>query len=162
METNQRCPECGAVWRDDLTCQDHFHQALSWESEYPDQTRAVHYLLVLCYYLQHPHLYSPQGLEEATRLLVAFVEQQVTPQEMRRRLSGAVDSGKRAWKISGTPDAHGAYARPIHWPITVGHITAGDLDGYIERVQAWVRSALEALKASGNLAAPVDVPPNRS
>ncbi|HLV98149.1 MAG TPA: DUF5946 family protein [Ktedonobacterales bacterium] len=161
METINYCPQCGAAWRDGLTCQDHFHQALSWESEYPDQTRAVHHLLVLCYHLQHPLLYSPQGLEEAKRLLVAFVEQQVAPRDMRRRLSGAVDSGKRAWKITGTPDSHGAYVQPLRWPITVGDITAGDLDGYIERVQAWARSALEALKASGNLAASVDATANQ-
>jgi len=161
METTNHCPECGAAWRDNLTCQDHFHQALSWESEYPDKTYAVHHLLVLCYYLQHPHLYSPQGLEGAKQLLAAFVEQQATPQDTRRRQRGVVDSGKRAWKIAGTPASHGAYAQPIHWPITVGDITAGDLDGYIARVQAWARSALEALKASGNGAAPIDATANR-
>jgi hypothetical protein len=161
METNQRCPACGAAWRDDLTCQDHFYQALSWESEYPDQTRAVHHLLVLCYHLQHPHLYSPQGLAGAWQLLGAFVDGQVTPQHMRRQQRGMVDSGKRAWKITGTPEARGAYAHPIHWPLTVEHVTAGGLDGYSERVQAWARSALEALKASGNLTAPVDATTNR-
>ncbi len=162
METTNRCPECGAAWRDNLTCQDHFHQILSWESEYPDQTRAVHHLLVLCYHLQHPHLYSPQGLEGVKQLLAAFVEQRATLQDTRRRQRSAVDSGKRAWKITGTPAAQGAYARPVHWPITVGDMTAGDLDGYSGRVQAWARSALAALKASGNWAASIDATANRS
>jgi hypothetical protein len=148
METAERCPECGAAWRDDLTCQDHFHQILSWESEYPDQTRAVHHLLVLCYYLQHPHLYSPQGLEGAKQLLVAFVEEQATPDEVRRRQRGAAGSGIRAWKITGTPAAHGAYARPIQWPITVVEVTAGDLVGGNARGLAWARAAVVALEAS--------------
>jgi hypothetical protein len=162
METSPQCPECGAVWWDDLTCQDHFHQALSWESEYPDKTYAVHHLLVLCYHLQHPHLYSPQGLEGAKQLLAAFVEEQETPGEMRRHQRATEDSGKRAWKNTGTPSSHGVHARPIHWPITVGDITAGDMDGYIGRVQAWARSAYEALKASGNWAAPIHATANRS
>lgn len=57
--------------------------------------------------------------------------------------------GRRDWKITGTPDARGAYAHPIHWPMTIVDITSGDLDGYIARVQAWARSALAALKAPG-------------
>lgn len=149
MEAQNRCPECGASWRDDLTCQDHWYQALAWESEYPDKTLAAHHLLVLCYHLQHPHLYSPQGLEEAQRLLAAFVQEGMTPAEARRRQRDAVDSGRRAWKITGTPTSYGAYTHPIQWPMTMGDITSGDLDGYIARVQAWARSTLEALKTSG-------------
>jgi hypothetical protein len=146
------CRECGAIWRNGLTCQDHFHQMLSWESEYPDKTQAVHHLLVLCYHLQHPHLYSPQGLESAKQLLVSFVEQGIAPGEMVRRQRGTVDSGKRAWKITGMPTSFGTYAHPVQWPITAGDITAGSLDDYLSNVQTWARSALEALKASGNLA----------
>ena len=110
----------------------------------------MHHLLVLCYHLQHPHLYSPEGLEGAKQLLAAFVEEGLTPTEARRRQRGAVDSGRRAWKITGTPASHGAYVHPMHWPLTIADITSGDLDGYIGRVQAWARSALEALKASGD------------
>ncbi len=157
MATNTRCTACGAAWQDNLTCQDHFHQCLSWESEYPDKTQAVHHLLVLCYYLQHPQLYSPQGLQEAKQLLAAFVEQTARPREVRRQQHASVDSGKRTWKITGTPTSYGAYARPIQWPVTIGDVTAGNLDGYLERVRAWARSTLEAIEASGNLAEPRDV-----
>ncbi|HEY7348534.1 MAG TPA: DUF5946 family protein [Ktedonobacterales bacterium] len=150
METNNQCPECGAAWRNNLTCQDHFHQMLAWEAEYPDKTLAGHHLMVLCYHLQHPHLYSPQGLEQAKQLLVAFVEQGATPDEMRRRQRGTVDSGKRAWKIKGTPTSYGAYARPIQWPTTAADITAAGVDAYLDNVQAWARSVVEALKTSGN------------
>lgn len=48
MEKTNTCPECGAAWQNEQTCQDHFHQLLAWEAEYPDKTLAVHHLLVLC------------------------------------------------------------------------------------------------------------------
>ncbi len=148
METHNRCPECGAAWQDDQTCQDHFHQLLAWEAEYPSKTLAAHHFLVLCYYLQHPHLYSPQGLKEAKKLLAAFVEQGVMPDEVRRRAE--VDSSKRTWKITGTPTSYGAYAHPIQWPITIVDVRAAGVDAYIDNVRAWARSMYEALKASGN------------
>lgn len=149
METTTTCPECGAALQDGLTCQDHFHQMLAWEAEYPDKTLAVHHLLVLCYYLQHPHLYSPEGLQGAKKLLFAFVEEGVTPQEMRRRLRDVVDSSKRTWKVTGTPDSYGAYAHPIHWPMTARDVTAGGVESYMDNVWAWARSMCEALKAGG-------------
>jgi hypothetical protein len=35
METRQVCSECGAIWHEEQTCQDHFHQMLFWENENP-------------------------------------------------------------------------------------------------------------------------------
>ena len=157
MATHPRCPDCGAAWQGNLTCQDHFHQCLSWESESPDQPRAVHHLLVLCYYLQHPQLYSAQGLEEAKQLLTAFVEQAARPGDVRQQQRATVDSGTRTWKIIGTPTSHGAYAHPIQWPIPIVDVTAGDLDGYLDRVRAWARATLEALKTTGNLTEPRNI-----
>lgn len=119
---------------------------LAWEAEYPDKTLAVHHLLVLCYHLQHPHLYSPEGLQGAKKILFAFVEEGVTPQEMRRRQRAVVDSGKRTWKITGTPTSYGAYAHPIQWPITVVDVAAGGVEDYLGNAQAWARSICEALK----------------
>ena len=154
METVNRCPACRATLQDGLTCQDHFYQLLAWEAEYPGQTLAVHHLLVLCYHLQHPQLYSPQGLEGAKHLLANFVEQGVAPAEARRRQRSTVDSGKRSWKITGTPTSYGTYFHPIHWPITVADVAADTVDHYSDKVQAWAHASLEALKASGNLATP--------
>jgi hypothetical protein len=150
MKMSNRCPECGAVWQDERTCQEHFNQMLAWEAEYPDKTMAVHHLMVLGYHLQHPHLYSPQALQGAKKLLAAFVAEGITPAEARRRQAAVVDSGKRTWKITGTPTSSGAYEHPVQWPMTVVDVTAAGVDPYIENVQAWARSMYEALKASGN------------
>ncbi len=103
------CPECGAVWGDGQSCTDAFHQMLAWEFEH--QLLDVHHLLVLCYHLQHPSLYSPEGLAFGKQLLVQFLEDKVTPQAMRRAMRPVVDSGVRDFKITGTPAAHGAHAR---------------------------------------------------
>lgn len=150
MTTTNTCPECGAVWQNEQTCQDHFHQMLAWEAEYPDKTYAAHHLLVLCYHLQHPHLYSPQALQGAKKLLAAFVVEGITPAEARRRQLGEVDSGNRSWKITGTPTSYDAYAHPIHWPMTIVDVAAGGVDAYLDNVKAWARSMYEALKTSGN------------
>ena len=74
MVAPQRCPECGASWTNGQTCDDYFHQMLFWEVENPGDGAEVHHLMVLCYHLQHPSLYSPAGLSEARRLLAEFVE----------------------------------------------------------------------------------------
>ena len=89
------CPECGAEWRADQTCQDDFHQMLFWEAENP-ALGEVHHLMVLCYYLQHPSLYSPEGLEYARGLLIAFVEHGAAPQDIRRQNSAQLSSQTRA------------------------------------------------------------------
>jgi hypothetical protein len=150
METVERCPECGTVWTEGNTCQDHFNQMGVWEIENPEYHRQVHHLMVLCYYLQHPSLYSPEGLGFAKQLLVDFVERGVTPQQVRRRDRGRVDSSKRKFKINGTPERHGAYAHPVAWPMTAANVTGGGPDRYCDSVRAWAQSMLAALRASGN------------
>lgn len=150
LETMQVCPECGAALEAGKTCQDDFHQMLYWETEDPSLWE-VHHLMVLCYHLQHPTLYSPEGLAWAKETLVEFVEHEVTTQEVRRRNRTNLDSGNRKWKIKGTPDLHGSYAHPISWMMTAADVTAGSMSDYCDNVRAWARSVLMSLKASDNL-----------
>lgn len=115
MRSTPTCPECAAVWQDGETCQDCFYQMLYWEAGNPDYGE-VHHLMVLCYYLQHPSLYSPEGLEAGMRLLVDFVEGNLSPQEARRRMQGKVSSRRRRrWKLVATPQTSGAYPYPVRW-----------------------------------------------
>jgi hypothetical protein len=151
MNTAQRCPECGAVWIDGVTCQDHFYQMLYWETENPMSIAQVHHLAVLCYHLQHPGLYSPEGLKEAQRLLDDFLERGASPQQVRRRNRDALDSGNRTFKIKGRAGLRGRYVHPVQWAMTAADVTAGGVNRYGDKVNAWARSILEALKASGNL-----------
>ena len=142
------CPECGAVLADGRTCADDFHQLLFWENERPELGE-VHHLLVLCYHLQHPSLYSAEGLAHARQLLAGFVEGDVSPQEARRRQRAAVDSGGRDWSITARPGNHGSYGRPVAWTITARDVVRGGIDNYQTNVQAWAKSIGELLNELG-------------
>lgn len=148
--TSSSCPECGAAWRDGKTCRDHFHQMLAWEWEDP-RNWVVHHLMVLSYHMQHPILYSPEGLDGGKQLLVDFVERGVTPEEARRRNRDAVDSGNRGFKITARPGRQGAYERPVAWTMTTTDVIAAGIERYVESVTAWAESILVALRSSGNL-----------
>ncbi len=148
-EPDHRCPECGADWSSGTTCTDHFHQLGFWELDH--QLYEVHHLMVLCYFLQHPSLYSPEGLRDAVQILALFLEEGLSPQQVRKRRAKALDSGTRPYPISARPDAHGAYARPIRWTMTIADVTAAGIEQYYRQVRAWADSVHRALHDSGNL-----------
>jgi hypothetical protein len=64
---------------------------LFWEAENPNYG-VVHHLMVLCYHLQHPSLYSPEGLRQAITLLSDFLERGLTPEQVRKRSRNTVNS----------------------------------------------------------------------
>lgn len=146
MHSAKKCPECGAFWLAGRTCPDDFHQMLAWEVEYP-HLGEVHHLLVLCFYLQHPSLYSAEGLTYARQLLTQFLEEGVTPAQIRKQKRLQVDSGRRTWKIKGTATAFGAYGRAIEWAITAADVVAKGPDNYCNHVKAWAHSVHEAIKS---------------
>ncbi len=145
----RQCPECAAIWDEGKTCEDRFHQMLAWEWEDP-RNLAVHHLMVLGYHLQHPSLYSPEGLAQAQRLLVEFLEGGASPGEVRHRVRAEVDSGNRTWKNKGTPASHGFYDPPVRWAMTSRDVIQGGIDNYRDNVSAWARSILDSLEAAGN------------
>lgn len=151
METGARCPECGADWSDGTTCQDHFDQMLYWEMEDMEALGIVHHLMVLSYHLQHPSLYSPDGLTYAKGLLVDFVERGVTPQDKRHDMRDEVDSGNRKFKIKGKPGMQGAYGHPVEWTMTAADVVGRGMDDYVPSVKTWAGSILDSLRASDNI-----------
>ncbi len=149
-----QCPECGADWSDGITCQDDFYQFGYWELSDLANLGVVHHLMVLSYHLQHPSLYSPDGLKFSSGLLVDFVVRGITPQEIRRRDRDRLDSSKRQFKIKGTPELHGAYEHPLAWTMHASDVAKGGTAHYVEYVRAWAQSIYEDLRASGNLLMP--------
>ncbi len=144
-----KCPECGADWSGGVTCEDDFHQFGLWELADLEHLGSVHHLMVLSYYLQHPSLYSPEALTGAQQELIDFLEGGVTPEQMRRQLRDVVDSGKRAYKITGTAAHHGSYDPPVAWTLHTADVVAGGVHHYVANVEAWSRSILAALRAAG-------------
>lgn len=143
----ERCPECGAQWKDEQTCRDDFDQMLYWESE--DAARwAVHHLMVLCYHLQHPSLYSAEGLVAARQLLADFIESGLSPEAVRRRNRAKVASGARKWPITARPGNQGAYERPVVWTLTVGDVVAGGPTNYVGNVRLWAASVWASIRPS--------------
>jgi hypothetical protein len=145
-----KCPECGAAHVDDKTCRDDFHKMLEWEAEDPGRLVA-HHLMVLGFHLQHPSLYSPEGLALAKQLLIDFLECGKSPQQARKESKSRVSSTNRNWKITSRRDLHGAYARPIAWTMTAADAVAGGADHYCDNVRSWAKSILGAIRLSRNL-----------
>jgi Family of unknown function (DUF5946) len=145
------CPECQAALSGDRTCQDNFYQMGFWELENPAVYGIHHHLMVLCFHLQHPSLYSQQGLRGALLMLVEFIEQDVTPQEMRRRIRPQVDSQVRKFKITRTPENHGEYLYPVIWEMTSAGVVSGGIDNFVNNENIWAKSVYNSLKSSGNL-----------
>lgn len=107
--------------------------------------------MVLCFHLQHPSRYSPEGLNQAMQLLQGFVERGETPDQVRWQNRDVVSSSLRSWKVTGTPQSHGIYANPPHWRITAAGVLAGGPAGYVYTVNAWAEATLQDLRKSGNL-----------
>ena len=141
------CPECSAVLADGRTCADDFHQLLSWENERPELGE-VHHLMVLCYHLQHPGLYSAEGLAHARRLLAEFIEGNLSPEEARRRQQAGVDSGGRGWSVTARAGNHGRYERQPAWAMRAADVVAGSIDNYVANVRAWAGQVHRTLVVS--------------
>lgn len=145
----ETCPTCGAPLPESGSCRDHFYQLLYWENEDP-ALGAVHHLTVLCYYLQHPEQYSPEGLAEGLRLLERFLAG-ASPGEARAAARGRADSGARGWTVTARPGQRGSYAHPVRWTVTAADVAAAGKAAYLERVPAWARAVYQDLLTSGNL-----------
>ncbi len=145
-----RCPECGATWGDGLTCEAAFYQMLFWENEEPSRGE-VHHLAVLAYHLQHPSLYSPEGLIYGIRLLEDFVGGRVSTEQVRKNNRTKVDSGQRQWKIRAKPGNEANYSHPVAWHITAVDVVKAGADRYVDSVRAWAQSILDDMRSCGNL-----------
>lgn len=143
MTEEKRCPACGAAGDN---CETDFHQTLFWENEYPDLTLDVHHLLVLCYHLQHPHLYSVEGLENALGLLKNFVVDGLSPQAVRKLNAPKVDSGKRKFTVTARPDSIGSYPKQPLWTIYLTDVVAGGVEDYRANIKKWAESIYEAIR----------------
>jgi hypothetical protein len=139
------CPDCYASHPEGITCQDDFYQMLYWEADFPE-LGVVHHLMVLCYHLQHPHMYTAAGLVEGRRLLDDFLVRGLSTEEVRWSNRERLDSGNRSFNIKSKSGDQGKYPSPPSWKMTAADVVAGGPQHYIEKVKSWARSVAEALK----------------
>jgi hypothetical protein len=142
---SQECPDCGASLSENQSCEAYFHQMLFWENEEPANGR-VHHLMVLCYHLQHPALYSPEGLAYGRQLLKRFVVDGESPQNVRRQMKSQVGSNNRDWKIRASADSQGSYDHPISWRMNAADVVSGGIDNYCQNVEKWAAAIQEQLE----------------
>lgn len=145
MSSLEHCPECGALLPDGAPCRAFFDTLLFWENEDMPVRGQVHHLLVLSYHLQHPSLYSPEGLTEARALLTEFVVHGTAPQTVRKQRRTKVASGNRPWAITSRPGHHGVYNLPVRWTMTAADVVAAGADHYVASVTAWAQSIQQSL-----------------
>lgn len=145
------CAECGAVLPEGKMCRDYFEEMITWDFEDFLGAGQVHHLTVLCYNLQHPHVYSKRGLEDAKDFLHEFVEKNVSFEEHDKRNRERLGSDVRDWKITGSDEDHGSYDEMPQWTIHASEVALRGKEGYPERVRAWAQSVYDALAQSGTI-----------
>ena len=132
------CPQCGAVFTSDETCQDRFNVSQVKEFEQPAYG-AVHNLSVPCYMLQH-NAYSRDGWLEARKLLAKFVRDGWTSAMARRQGRVDADSGHRAWSFTKGAKLPGV--KKIAWSCTLADVRLDNAEAYCADVGRWAESIL--------------------
>lgn len=132
------CPQCGAHYSTDETCEDRFHSDQLAEHEQPGYG-TVHHLSVPCYMLQH-NAYSRAGWLWARDLLFQFVYHGLTPETARRRNRINMDSGHRKFSITRGPKLPGI--EDIGWKQTIGDVRLDSAEGCCADVLGWAKSIL--------------------
>jgi hypothetical protein len=150
MEIRQ-CPECKAPLISVKSCQDYFNQMLAWDFEDFKGAGRLHHLTVLCYYLQHPSHYSPEGLKEAVTILKKAIENTLSDKKLYQEESEVFSSSKRTWNVTGTSKNYGKYSSVIKWTITVSEVVKDGVIKYPEHVQQWANAIYSDLKTAGEL-----------
>jgi hypothetical protein len=126
------CPECGATYRTDETCEDRFSAGQGQEMMNPAYL-AVHHLSVPCFMLQH-NRYSQDGWIRVRQVLARFVSG-LTPQEALRAYRNAVASGNRMYSFTKGPKLAGVES--IAWTRTIADVRLDTAEHYCADVWAW-------------------------
>lgn len=143
------CSECGAPLGSVERCVDYLNTMIAWDFEDFKGVGQIHHLTVLSYNVQHPSQYSQKGLENAIESLFEY-----TAKPTAFALHGARDVEKlssniRDWKIIATPDDQASYKQTPQWSMRASDVVSGGIDRYVENVEKWSNSIIEALKDSG-------------
>lgn len=136
---SQKCFQCGAEFPSDEQCRDRFNLCLAMEFEDPTTFGTVHHLTVACYMLQH-NAYSRDVWLEARKMITQFIQEGITPAEMRKQNRSRFDSGHRT--LSVTKDAKLSEFDTIIWTRTIADVRLDNSEAYCTDIKLWAASVL--------------------
>ncbi len=138
------CPECGAVFGEETSCQEIFDAFLVLEFSDPAYG-AVHFLTVTCFMIQHGR-YSDEALVWMAQKLRENLEGGVPVEQIRREAGEEADQAKRKWKVTRQPGA--LPQAKIAWSMTIADVAANyqSAEQYRELIQQWARVTLREMK----------------
>lgn len=144
-EMSVRCSECGAVLSEGSTCQTIFEEFLSLEYTDPAYGQ-VHFLTVACFMIQHGR-YSDEALAGMQSLLRAYLDEELTVQQLRERAAKGMNDATRPRKVTRQADA--LPLPKVAWSQTIADVAQSmrDPEKYCEQVKQWARTTLQQMPA---------------
>ena len=138
-----RCPECGAVLSEGSTCQTIFEEFLSIEYTDPEYGQ-VHFLTVACFMIQHGR-YSDESLAGMQSLLRAYLDEELTPQQLRERATKGMNHATRPRKITRQADA--PPLPKVAWSLTIADVAQSmqTPEEYCQQVKQWAHATLQQM-----------------
>jgi hypothetical protein len=138
------CPDCGAVFDQDDTCQSVFDSLLVLEFTDPAYGE-VHMLTVACFMIQHRR-YSDEALVWIEQQLRAHLERDVPVGQIRKHAAQEARQDKRAWKVTRRPGEKPL--PPIAWSMTIADVAQGyqDAASYRDLVKQWAKATLKEMR----------------
>lgn len=133
------CPKCGAALPPGETCRERFEVCLALEFEHPATYGAVHYFSVTSYMLQHNE-YARQAWLETRAGLATVIRDGLSPANLRRKIRGKMDSGKRQFRI--TRGEKIAEVEAIQWGRSIADVRLDDPGVYNADVKQWAVQVL--------------------
>lgn len=138
------CPDCGATFSGDDSCQSVFDEFLVLEFTDPEYG-VVHMLTVACFMIQHRR-YSDAGLRWIERQLRHYLESGRPQEQIREQAASETDQSRRTWKVTRQPDEPPLPRIP--WSVTIADVAKNyqDAASYCEWVRRWARATVQEVK----------------
>jgi hypothetical protein len=139
------CPECGALSRDGLTCQDRLYGLLAQERDNPD-LQAVHFLTVAAYNIQHPAQFMDDAVAGLRKSFTDYLDGKLDMEGIRERAK-AFNGPKKVLKplFERKPVL-------VCWKMTTAEsYNPADPAGAAARVKVWAESISAELRAEEQL-----------
>jgi hypothetical protein len=140
------CAECGAVLPEGSTCQALFDECLCLEFTNPAYGQ-VHFLTVACFMIQHGR-YSDEALAGMQPMLRAYLDEQMSTQQLRQHAAKRMNDAARTWKVIRSADV--PPPPQVAWSITIADVAQSmqDAESYCEQVKQWGRATLQQMAST--------------